>query len=70
MYSHPCLKCSKVYQDEDPEAYYCAPCNEERKAIAATVDARRATIPSKKRMSGIQEYDASPKVRGFVRVSL
>lgn len=64
-YTHPCMKCHEKYTDTDPDQYLCAKCNEERKIIAARVDATIATRPSKPRKSLLQEYDESPKMRGF-----
>lgn len=41
MYMHSCLKCGGQYTDEDPDPYYCSPCNEERKRIVAKeIDAK------------------------------
>lgn len=69
-FTHSCLKCQKPYQDEDPDPYYCVECQKIRKEIAAKVDAQIGFRPSKKPTSMLQEYDASPKVRGFVRTKL
>ena len=65
---HLCIKCNEGYEDEDEEAYYCPPCNEVRKEIAAELDKKRSSIPKKQPMSAMQEYDASPKLRGFLIV--
>ncbi len=40
MYTHSCVRCGAHYQDEDPDPYYCTPCNEERKRIAKEVDSK------------------------------
>lgn len=68
-FTHACIKCSSSYEDTDPEPYYCTPCNDQRKEIAKQVDAK---IPKarKQPMSALQEYDAAPKVRGFMRTTL
>lgn len=66
-YTHSCIKCQTQYTDTDPDAYYCEPCNAERKAIAADIDKKLAMKPKKKIMSSIQAYNAAPKVRGFIR---
>ena len=71
MNTHSCIKCGTEYQDEDTEAYYCAPCLEAHRALAKEVDAKLAHIPQGKTMSSLQEYDNSMnKVGGFLRVSL
>lgn len=71
-YTHACLKCRAAYDDDDPEAFYCEPCNIDRKAIAAEVDRKIAARgPRRPTMSALQEYEAAPKVNGrFIRVSL
>lgn len=71
-YKHKCIKinCSNTYEDNDVDAYYCEPCREENKKIAIEIERKIASLPKKKIMSALQEYDASPKVRGFVKVSL
>jgi len=71
MHTLSCIKCRASYQSEDPDPYYCSPCNEQRKAVAAQVEATIGNRPSKKKvMSGLQEYEAAPKVRGFMVVKL
>jgi hypothetical protein len=67
QYTHSCIKCSTSYTDTDPDAYYCATCNAERKAIAAQVDKRLNGKVHREVMSAIKAYDAAPKVRGFIR---
>lgn len=69
--SHKCIKCQSQYFDNEVDDYYCPPCNEVRIAIAKEVDLKMASRPPKRKtMSALQEYDASPKVRGFVRTTL
>lgn len=48
-YSHNCIKCSNQYSDNDPDAYYCESCNNERKIIAQEVDRKRATLSSRRK---------------------
>lgn len=67
MIQHKCTKCGSSYQDEDVEAYLCAPCIAERKAIAAQVDAQMASRPRTQPKSELQAYDEAPKVHGFMR---
>jgi hypothetical protein len=70
--THTCIKpgCGIRYEDEDPEPYYCASCNEQRKILAKEIDAKATAIPKRPAMSALAEYDASPKVRGFVITKL
>lgn len=68
MFTHKCIKCQTSYQDKDPEPYYCTACNAERKAIAAEIDKKMASRPKRPTMSALQEYDAMPKVNGFIQV--
>ena len=65
MFTHTC-SCGTQYQSADADPYLCEACTKKRKAIAAEVDKKRASIVSKPRASLLQEYDAAPKVRGFV----
>lgn len=62
--THACIKCKAQYEDEEPEAYYCATCLEEKKKIAAEIDARMAMRPKKESKSMLQEYDQAPKGPG------
>ena len=44
---HICIKpgCGVSYEDNDPDPYYCSSCNEQRKVIAAEIDAKRMINP-------------------------
>lgn len=66
MHTHKCVKCGVAYQDQDPEPYYCPPCNDERKKLATEIDKKMAGRVSTKPRSLLQEYDAMPKVNGFM----
>lgn len=68
MFNLNCIKCHKPYQDTDPEPYYCEPCNEERKRIAAEVDLKMASRPTKNVIGATAQYDMAPKVNGFMVV--
>lgn len=61
---HTCIKpsCGKSYNDNDEEAYYCPSCQQERKAIAAQIDARMATKVRKPVVSELKEFERSAKV--------
>ncbi len=69
-FTHNCIKCSVQYKDSDTDAYYCGSCNEARKVIAREVDAKLKSISRSKPTSSLQEYNAAPKVRGFMKVTL
>lgn len=69
-YSHKCIKCQKEYTDTDPDPYYCASCNAERKIIAKQIEKKMAHTISTKAPSALKEYDNAPKVRGFMIVKL
>lgn len=62
-----CIKCSGIYKSEDPDPYYCATCEEEKKKIAAEID--KKIKPTGTVMSDLKKYDSLPKVNGFVRAS-
>lgn len=69
MYKHTCIKpgCVNSYEDEDPDAYYCAEHVLEKQNIAKAVDEKLAREgPKLPRMSDLQRYDAAPKIRGFI----
>ncbi len=70
QYSHKCIKCQESYTDEDPDPYYCEVCNEARKQIAKEVDSKIAMTPKAPVTSALKEYDAAPKIRGFVQAHL
>ena len=68
--THSCIKCKKLYESADPDAYYCATCFKEKQAIAAQIDEKfkhRDTTPV---ITPLQEYDQAQKVRGFIKVTL
>ena len=46
MNKHKCIKCGAEYEDNDPDDYYCAVCNEQRKVLAAEIDAKLKTRKS------------------------
>ena len=51
---HKCIKpaCGASYEDNDPDDYYCPPCNEQRKVIAREIDTKLASVPSKRQATG------------------
>lgn len=68
-YTHPCIKCSASYTDNDPDAYYCPACIDEKKRIAQEIDKKIKSRPRKQYMSPLQAYDAAHKVRGFINAN-
>ncbi len=69
MHTHSCIKCKAQYQDKDPDPYYCPKCNEKRIEIAKKIDAKPPK-PKKDRTNLLAAYEAAPKVRGFMHVTL
>jgi len=59
--THQCLKCKAPYQDSDPEAYLCASCIVEKKAIAAQIDAQFASRPRSTPKSDLQIFEENGK---------
>ena len=57
MTNHNCIKCKASYQDNDPDDYYCPPCNVERKVIAAEIDKKMGTLPRRAAPSVFKESD-------------
>lgn len=70
QYPHNCIKCGDKYSDDDPDAYFCEKCIEERKVIAAQVDRNIARLPKRQAKSMLQQYEEAPKVRGFMVLKL
>jgi uncharacterized Zn ribbon protein len=69
-FTHNCIKCSLQYTDNDPEAYYCNDCNEQRKAIAKEIDKKIALKPKRDNKSELQTYDEIRRTTGanFVNI--
>jgi len=75
QYPHKCIKpaCGQSYTDEDPDAYYCPPCQEANKAIAAKVDSQHQGAPKEQPLSDLQIHDAEAiTIKGmkFVKTTL
>lgn len=70
MITHTCIRpeCNNTYQSEEVEPYYCSGCQESNKQVAAQIDKQVAARPRRETKSALQQYDESPKVRGFVHV--
>lgn len=67
-YKPTCIKCKEKYDSDEPDDYYCLPCNKEKLKIAEKVDKQIASLPSKrKQQSDLQRYDEINK-GGFVNV--
>lgn len=67
-----CVKpgCDTTYTSTDPDPYYCQPHIEEKKQLAAQIDAQVGSRPKRPTTSALQEYDAAQKVHGFVQAKL
>ncbi len=63
-----CIKCAEQYESNDPDPYYCSPCETEKKALAKKIDAEIATRPreSKKLTGQEAELDRWKKEGGFM----
>lgn len=46
--------CENTYEDEDPDAYYCASCIEEKNQIAQDIDAKQKAKPKEVHLSDYQ----------------
>lgn len=69
-YQHVCIKpgCSNVYNDGDPDAYYCEGCKEALKSTAKTVD---ATARPPKHVPNFEERMGQFKtVKGITHINL
>lgn len=58
---HLCIKCRSSYEDKDVEDYYCSNCFEEKKIIAAQIDAKFANRISDRPLSPLQIYEQQAK---------
>lgn len=68
MYSHACIKCQAVYQENDPDRYYCFDCRAQNKKVAEEIDRKLAISKPKRQVKTmLQQYDQAPKVKGLIR---
>lgn len=66
QYTHTC-SCGEQYTSDDVDPYFCPTCVDNRKRIAAEVDAKVGErLRGKKVMSSMERYDSLPKIRGFI----
>ena len=72
-FTHVCIKpsCGKSYTYNDPDAYYCSECVQEKKAIAKRIDSKIAQRPKKVIKSELKVYDEMSRkgVRGFPKAT-
>lgn len=66
---HTCIRpgCGISYEDNDPDDYYCPTHDEERKVIAAKIDANRG--PIEKTLSELQTFESLAKTTEASQVS-
>lgn len=64
MYKHSCPRCKSLYEDTDPEVYFCPPCQQARKKIAEQVDKKLEGNVTKNVKSNLQLYDEICKKTG------
>lgn len=75
-FNHKCINkdCQNIYQDSDPDPYYCEPCQAERKRIAEDLDKKFSSRSHVEPMTPLKEYDRAAKVNvngmQFVKVNL
>lgn len=69
VYSHQC-SCGQIYEDNDPDLYFCSVCIKKRKQIAAEIDKKLAgTVSKRQHKSNIQIYDEIMKRNGRVKLN-
>jgi hypothetical protein len=61
MNQHECIKCRTRYSDDDVDAYLCATCAENKKKIAADIDAQFASRPHTEPMSELKLHEMNGK---------
>ena len=59
-----CLNCKTLYEEAEPEPYYCPPCLTLKKAFAEEIDKKRSFNPSVKVKSELELYDEARKASG------
>jgi len=65
MNNHKCVKCNTSYTDDDFDDYYCPPCNEHRKIIAAEIDKKiRNTVSKRQIKTDLQLYNEIQRETG------
>lgn len=65
------MKCKAKYESEDPDPFYCPPCDEVRKEIAKDVDKKMVGVATKRPVkSDLQVYDEIRKAKGTPFVSI
>lgn len=66
-----CVKCQVEYTDKEPDDYYCPECNKSRLEAVKQVNAKIKSLPHKKVVSELQQFDAIRKARGvnFVNIN-
>ena len=68
-YQHTC-PCGEIYEDDDPDIYFCPVCIKKRKHIAQEVDRKLAGHVSKRTAkSQFQIYEEVEKKKGFVNIN-
>ena len=66
-YQVNCIKCKTQYDEIEDDPYYCPSCLEEKKLIAAQIDAKLGSTVGQKPSGLLQQYDSLTKIRGFVK---
>ena len=67
-FSHQCIKCKSSYSDEDPDPYYCEPCNAARLQVIKEMDGKYNTV-GQQPGGMLAAYDQARQGRKFPRAS-
>ena len=72
IFKHKCIKpsCPNIYEDSDPDAYYCQSCNVAKKIIADQINSKFAGLPNVPVESELQKYDRLKDASGFVNFKM
>jgi len=58
-YKPKCVKCGEKYESDEPDDFYCPPCEKIKTEIAKEVDVKLAGRPPKRKVeSELKKYDS------------
>lgn len=70
---HNCIKCKQTYNSNDPDPYYCTPCEKGKIEIAKEIDAKMANRPKTRTKSDFQILDETGQLKvsgGMIKCSI
>lgn len=71
MHNYACIKCKTPYDSDELEAYYCESCLAEKQAIAAEIDKKIASRPSKRQAPSFEERMGQYQtIKGIAMINL